>query len=924
MRLSLTLVLLVGLSVAAHQPQFKSGVQLLTVDASVRDKSGNAVPDLKPSDFTVTIDGKPRAVVFAQYFHSEPSTIAGSSNPIAGRYRTNDESPAGHVVVFAIDRNALPPGTERPLLESAAAMLAGLSPADSVGLVEIPGRTFDVTRETARIGNVLQSITGMPQPRASARNVSFDEARGFERHDLMTIRSVYARECDQAAPARGRGQVAVGDLCPPEVQMRAREVLAYERNHAQMLLAALTSIVRQLEPIRAPKHVVLVSAGLPFDPEFIDRFKMFEQAAAEARVTVDTIRVHDFAIDASSDAKGGSGLESPAIKAGMDTLATMTGGQAYAPAGAGAGIFTRIVSDVTSFYQLGVESAPGDSNGKLHDVKVHVARPNLETLARPSVAVPPPTPPSGLLDVALKQPIDVGAVPIAVSTYSMFAAAGASRVLVAAEIGAAGSSAPAEWGVVVLKDGTSVASTRGRIPGGPERPQFVTTNMELPAGSYRLRVGAVDADGGTGTLEIPFTAGGHYVSAGARISDLMLGVTTGKEFEPRSRLADTDEITAFLQVAGGATTGLTATVQFVRAGSTTAAATAVLGVAGTPGGSTTLQGTIDGSVLSPGRYTAEAVVRSGEQVLGRVSRLLEVIPGTRPAPAVPSSAAPAPLTTDAPVAELMKRVAGYVERYGDAASVLVGVERYTQKSDEIQSRTTTGSGGVGRFGAERGPASPTPVRTTARKLTSELALVRNTAAIGGWLAFRDVTEVDGKTVADRGDRLRALFDSPSPDLEVAQRLSTESSRFNVGPVKRTFNVPTVTLFFFTPANLRRFAFKQRGIERIDGAETRVIDFHETARPTMIMNGLGKDVPASGTLWVDPTDGHVIKTVLTITGYAGTGSGASVEVTFRHHQDFDMWVPALMHESYVTSAGGVTGDAQYVDFRRFQTSAKIKK
>ena len=150
MRLSLTLGILLGAAVTAQQPQFKSGVQLLTIDASVRDKSGKAVPDLKPSDFSVTIDGKPRAVVFAQYFHSEPSTIVATSDSTVGRYETNSnpDSPAGHVVVFAIDRNALPPGMERPILESAAAMLGGLSRADSVGLVEIPGRSFDVTRDT--------------------------------------------------------------------------------------------------------------------------------------------------------------------------------------------------------------------------------------------------------------------------------------------------------------------------------------------------------------------------------------------------------------------------------------------------------------------------------------------------------------------------------------------------------------------------------------------------------------------------------------------------------------------------------------------------------------------------------------------------------------------------------------------------------
>ena len=917
--LSPTLSMVLSLGAVAQPPQFKSGVQLLNIDASVRDKSGKPVTDLKPADFTVTIDGRPRTVVFAQYFHSEPTTIVASSDPTVGRYATNTDpdSPVGHVVVLAIDRNALPPDTERPILASAAAMLDGLSRADSVGLVEIPGRAFEVTRDHAHIADVLKSIAGMPQPRTSARNVSWDEAKGFEQHNMSVIQEVYARECP--TPEKSSRDYP---YCPNEVQNRAREVLAYERNHVQMLLAALTSVITQLEPVRGPKHLVLVSAGLPFDPEFLDRFKMFEHAAAEARVTVDTIRMHDFVGSASSDAKGGIAFNDPSTHAGIDALATMTGGRAYAPAGTGAGTFARIVSDVTSFYQLGVESLPGDANGKLHDVKVHVNRPDLETVARPSIIAPPATPAASLLDTALKQPIDVGAVPIAVGTYSMFGASNVNRIVVAAEIGAPGSPAPAEWGVVVVQDGKPAASTRGRIPAGPQRPRIVTTTMELPPGTYRLRVGAVDADGSAGTKEIPFTAGAHETPGGARIGDLMVGVTSGNELEPRSQLADTDEITAIVQVAGAGAEAAAGTVQFVRGGSTTAAASGPLTAAGKPGGAFTLQATIDAGSLAPGRYTAVATIRSGDRVVGRVSRVMEVVPGAAPVPsAAPSSAAPtetaAPLTTYAPAADIMKRVAAYVEGYGEAASVLVGVEKYAQKSDELRERVTVGRGrGVG-------PAAPTPVQTTARTLTSELALVRSNSAIGGWAAFRDVTEVDGKPVRDRGNRLHELFDSATPDLNAAKRIDADNARFNIGPVKRTFNVPTATLFFFTPANLHRFAFKRRGTESIDGVEALVLDFHETAKPTFVMNGAGKDVPCSGTLWVDPADGHVVKTKFMLMGYAGPGSVASVDVVFRRHPEFDMWVPASMHEAYVTSAGSVSGDAQYVDFRRFQTSARIK-
>jgi VWFA-related protein len=394
MRSSLTLAsLMVTAVLAAQAPEFRSGVQLLRIDASVRDKSGNPVTDLRPSDFTVTIDGKLRPVVFAQLFRSEPNAIVVAGDQTVGLYKANTESPAGQIVVFVVDRNALPPGTERPILESAAAMLAELPPGDAVGLASIPGPVIELTRDHAKIEQALRSITGAPQLRTSARNVTWDEAKAFARGDSRVIGEVMDREC------------ASGDslFCPKEVNVAAREVLAFGTAHAEMLLSALTSLARDLATVRGPKHLVLLSAGLPFDVEFVDRFKAFERAAAEARIVVDTVRLHAFTADASSDSKGGANLESPSGVGGLDTLATLTGGFPYLASGRGTGIFSRIISDVTTFYELGIESTAQDANGKLHDVKVRVNRPGLETRAAPSISVPAAARAASALDVALKQ-----------------------------------------------------------------------------------------------------------------------------------------------------------------------------------------------------------------------------------------------------------------------------------------------------------------------------------------------------------------------------------------------------------------------------------------------------------------------------------------------------------------------------------------
>jgi VWFA-related protein len=901
-------------------PVFRGNVDLLTIEASVRDDSGKPVTDLQASDFIVTVDGKPRAIRFARFFHSEAAPIVVESGEPVAHHNSNENAPDGQIVVFAVDRDALPPGTERPILESAARMLNSLSPADAVGLVTIPGPAIDVTRDRARVAEALKAITATRPPRMSARTVTWEEAVAADRGDKRAVTAAWERECNQT----GHGS---DGFCTAELNQALRETLTNTRSHAQTLLPALSNVIRQLGRLQAPKHLVLVSAGLPLDPEFLERFKDIERAAAEARVTVHTIRLHDFEGDASSDARSHGPLESPAFAAGMDSIASMTGGLAFMGVAKGIGVFDRISSEVTTFYELGVESGPADANGKPHDISVKVQRPHVSARTTPAVVIPSRKDARDLLEAALQQPVDVSAVPIAVTTYGMPGGKSGVKVLVAAEVGAPGSAAPAEWGAVVVQEGKGIASVRGRIPSAAERPRLVTTSMDLPEGKYRLRVAAVDADGRAGTLETPITVLLHKGSGGAVIGDLVLGATTDRQLAPRRRVSQSEELTGIIQMAG-VTDDITGTLRLIPAGKAESlpAIPMELRHSSSQADTSGLQATMAGGSIPAGRYTAIATIASNAGTLAQVSRVIEISPAvaTPVANAAPPPApAPALIPTMSATADaLMRRVASYVERYGEQASVLLLVEQYTQRS------TSAGMAASVRTDPRRGPGgyaigtSPGSLMEE-RKLVSDVALVRNRAAIGGWLAFRDVVEANGKPVQDRKDRLASLFEQPTPDLEEAKRITTESARYNIGPVKRTFNVPTATLFFFHPANLSRFKFHDKGHEKIDGIDTAVIEFQETGKPTMIMNSSGHDVPSSGTLWIDPNDGTVVKTELVISGYAGPRSFLRVGATFHREPKVEMWVPSLMEESYGLGSSSLVGRAIYTEARRFTTAARIK-
>ena len=89
-----------------------------------------------------------------------------------------------------------------------------------------------------------------------------------------------------------------------------------------------------------------------------------------------------------------------------------------------------------------------------------------------------------------------------------------------------------------------------------------------------------------------------------------------------------------------------------------------------------------------------------------------------------------------------------------------------------------------------------------------------------WMAFRDVFDVDGKPVRDRGERLAQLFlnRSMSTDRQI-RKILDESARYNIGDIQRNVNTPVYPLLFLETANQFRFKFKQTK-ERTPATEPR--------------------------------------------------------------------------------------------------------
>jgi hypothetical protein len=232
--------------------------------------------------------------------------------------------------------------------------------------------------------------------------------------------------------------------------------------------------------------------------------------------------------------------------------------------------------------------------------------------------------------------------------------------------------------------------------------------------------------------------------------------------------------------------------------------------------------------------------------------------------------------------------------------------------------------------------------TGHRELKSDLLLSRPIGA-AGWIQFRDVFEVNGKPVRDRTDRLARLFLTPSKATsEHAKKIAAESSRYNIGTIERTVNVPVLPLMYLDPMNQFRFTFKVADTDRdrlvIGGlavtldlpasprftvsTEMWVVEYREIERPTIIQGTRGKDVPSRGRFWIEPVSGRVLMSELIAENDEVRGK---IDVSYQSEPVEGLLVPIEMRGSYDRRLSGATIEerATYRNFRQFHVSVDEK-
>jgi VWFA-related protein len=319
---------------------FRSSVDVVDVDVSVLDSNRLPVTGLTAADFTVLEDNQPRPIVAFAPVDLPPRTLPSARwmSTIAPDVLDNDLQREGRLVAIVIDQSIAPehlPDAQR----FAESVVDQLRPGD--------------------LAAVVYSTFGVPQ------NFTADRARL-----LAAIRqpAVGLPASDAGSPSMCRC-----GTCSLETVAEVAEALAPVRQRRKMLLIVGSNIAIQSAG----------SCGGLLTPLRRRAFRALE----DGNVTVhafDPVGLPTLAFAASSASGGRSrGVAAHMARRGnLSILPDRTGGRLVSDPVRPADRVAEIFRESNAYYVLGFQPAHPERDGKFHEIRIRVNRPDVTLQAR--------------------------------------------------------------------------------------------------------------------------------------------------------------------------------------------------------------------------------------------------------------------------------------------------------------------------------------------------------------------------------------------------------------------------------------------------------------------------------------------------------------------------------------------------------------
>ena len=574
-------------------PVFRGGVDLVGVDVVVLDKSGTPVTDLTAADFIVEAGGARRRIVSADYVSAGGGTPAMSPTAAAApTASSNTRQPISRTLIFVVDLENILSGEGRLAMQNVADFVGRLGAGDRVGLVALPtgDPRIEPTTDRAALREAVTRLAGISL-RLRDRQMTFGEAAGIAGGDRRSLAAYWYRIVDQGRePAMGKncgppeGPFERPLTVPQVCILAAQRTLESVRYHTRRTLDVARSLATAMAPLPGPKGIVLVSGGLLTDGETMAQLREFSTAAERARVSLYSLLIEAPAVEASAGT--GNTTETKIFDnqvglAGLADLALSARGVAQRIHGDATPALERIDRELSGYYLISFERAPGDRDGARVGITVKTTRPDVAIVARKeftATAAAAPAPGAAPADMKaaigalLQTPDPAAAVPIDVDVYALPASeTGAeARAIIAVEVGRRPDS--------LSGFGFQVADPSGKVlADGFESPVKAQSKSEarsllLPAvalssGKYIARFAAIDAAGQRGSVQHAFEVPAWNTGA-IRVSDLFLGDVAGGGFRPGASVGSDAAVLGvrlIVRDAGAAFDGVRVRLQVARA-----------------------------------------------------------------------------------------------------------------------------------------------------------------------------------------------------------------------------------------------------------------------------------------------------------------------------------------------------------------------
>src|SRR5688572_2634959 len=613
-------------SSAARQPTFRSGVDLVTVDAAVLDGDGRPVPGLRAEDFRIEVDGRPRRIVSAHFVDlDEPSE---RSLPPAPHFSSNAGAGDGRIVVIAVDETHIRRLEGRRAIEAASRFIDVLPATDRVGVVALTtDAAITLTRDRTALRQRLAGIIGRGDLSSGQFNLGISEALEIADGSRARLADAVLRECGRSLTeyvntARAADDPSSGrDSCPEHLEQQSRGIAQQAHAQARTSLAALEALIARLKDLPGPKTIVLLSEGMIVDPRRVDLSRLAAGAQA-ARVTIYSLLLDIPLFDATQErVSPAADRERHVREDGVDRVAGAARGAMFRQVGSDAAPFARIARELSGHYLLAFEALDGDGDARAHRIRVTTTGGRL-VRARSHFTVPAKAAPArgAQLSSLLRALSPATELPLRVATYTYAEPARrALRVVISAEAGT-GADGVGAWLGVVLVDAAGIIAATATVESASGRYAF---SCVVPEGRYTLRAAAIDAMGLEGSVERVFAARLAGTSA-LRMGDLMLAPLPATPAAPLSPIVDRatgDALVAYLEFqATDATRSAPVRVTIARGPSEPPLVTAAATVSIRADGWAAARATIPIGALAPGAYLARAEIDIAGAPAGGISR----------------------------------------------------------------------------------------------------------------------------------------------------------------------------------------------------------------------------------------------------------------------------------------------------------------